>query len=221
MAFYAAHHVLVKGGLFIALALLGTAAPKDRFLLVTIAIIALSLAGLPLTGGYVAKYAIKPVLSDGLAAVMGLVSSAGSTLLMLHFLRVLWRRSGLAARRSKSASIAWWALAAAATALPWLLLDPASGLSASGALGASALLDALWPMLAGAVIAGALFASKRALPSVPPGDIVAALPYLQPARRALGTAMESVDAFVRQWPVAGIALLLIALLLGVALGAGG
>jgi multicomponent Na+:H+ antiporter subunit A len=69
VAFYAANHVLVKGALFLAV---GVAAAtdfrRDRLALILTAALALSLAGLPFTGGALAKLAVKGPLGYGLAA---------------------------------------------------------------------------------------------------------------------------------------------------------
>lgn len=53
--------------------------------------LALSLAGLPLTGGSLAKLAVKAPLGDGAAASLANLSAAGTALLMLHFLTRLVR----------------------------------------------------------------------------------------------------------------------------------
>ena len=92
LAFYAANHVLAKGALFLAV---GTAAAtdfrRDRWARIPTAALALSLAGLPLTGGSLAKLAVKGPLGDGVAATLANLSAAGSALLMLHFLTRLSR----------------------------------------------------------------------------------------------------------------------------------
>jgi hypothetical protein len=73
VAFYAAHHVLVKGSLFLALPVASAAGDTSfRRLLPAIGVIALALAGLPLTGGYIAKFAIKPMLDGGMTGFLGM-----------------------------------------------------------------------------------------------------------------------------------------------------
>src|SRR4051794_35135099 len=73
VAFYGLHHTLVKGGLFLGVGLAPRAGEgRARLVLVpaaiiALAIIALGMAGLPLSGGFLAKLAIKPVLGSGLA----------------------------------------------------------------------------------------------------------------------------------------------------------
>jgi phosphodiesterase/alkaline phosphatase D-like protein len=64
--------VLTKGGLFLALEALAQAGPqrRRRLILVTSALAALGFAGLPLTGGALAKLAIKPLTGDGAASLL-------------------------------------------------------------------------------------------------------------------------------------------------------
>ena len=86
VAFYAANHVLVKGALFLAVGVAAaTDLRRDRWPLILTAVLALSLAGLPLTGGALAKLAVKGPLGYGLAASLANVSAAATALLMLHF----------------------------------------------------------------------------------------------------------------------------------------
>ena len=87
-AFYAGHHVLVKGAMFLLVGVVaasGSARLRPTFALA--AFVALGLGGLPLTGGAIAKYAVKAPLGEGWAATVAVVSAAGTTLLMMHFLR--------------------------------------------------------------------------------------------------------------------------------------
>ena len=78
-AFYGVHHVLVKGGLFLAIGA-AEASPSHRLLriMVPAAIIALGFGGLPLTGGALAKLAVKPALGYGLAGSLGMLAAAGA-----------------------------------------------------------------------------------------------------------------------------------------------
>ena len=87
-AFYAMHHILVKGGLFLCLAV-RTPEGSQRLwrVLVPAGVLALGLAGLPLTGGALAKLAVKVPLGDGIIGVLANLAAVGSALLMFHFLR--------------------------------------------------------------------------------------------------------------------------------------
>ncbi len=87
-AFYAAHHVLVKGALFLAVGVAAViGAHRLGLVLVPGAAIALGLAGLPLTGGALTKLAAKVPFGYGLAGVLATCSAVGTALLMLHFLQ--------------------------------------------------------------------------------------------------------------------------------------
>ena len=55
------------------------------------AVLGLSLAGLPLTGGALAKLAVKAPFGDGAAGVAAALSAAGSAALMLCFVMRLAR----------------------------------------------------------------------------------------------------------------------------------
>jgi formate hydrogenlyase subunit 3/multisubunit Na+/H+ antiporter MnhD subunit len=88
--FYAAHHILVKGGLFLAIGMAMHTRPRSFWpLLFPAAVLALALGGLPLTGGAWAKLAVKAPLGGGIAGTLADVSAVGTTLLMLHFLHRL------------------------------------------------------------------------------------------------------------------------------------
>ncbi len=87
-AFYAGHHVLVKGAMFLLVGVVAaTGRGGLRWTLALAAVLAAGLGGLPFTGGAIAKYAVKDPLGDGWAATAAAVSAIGTTLLMLHFLR--------------------------------------------------------------------------------------------------------------------------------------
>jgi hypothetical protein len=89
----------------------------------------------------------------------------------------------------------------------------------SGALTLTDLGEALVLILGGAALAAGL---ARRLPPVRVSDAVVAM--LRPLRRAtitVGGALALADGALRQWPVAGLALVVAALAFGAALLAGG
>src|SRR5260370_12087804 len=89
-AFYAATHVLPNGALFLAVGVVAvTAARRLRPTLLLAAVLALRLGGLPLTGGALAKLAVKALLGDGVVGLLAHLSAVGTTLLLLHFLQRL------------------------------------------------------------------------------------------------------------------------------------
>jgi hypothetical protein len=83
---------LAKGALFLAVGVAAlTNAGRLWPVLLPAAVIALALAGLPLTGGALAKSAIKAPMGEGLAGTLATLSAIISTLLMLHFVHCLTR----------------------------------------------------------------------------------------------------------------------------------
>ena len=217
-AFYAATHVLAKGALFLAVGVVAvTSAHRLRPTLLLAAVLALGLGGLPLTGGALAKLAVKAPLGDGVVGLLANLSAVGTTLLMLHFLQCLARTAppGQPAAAPAGLAVPWQAMALASVAVPWLLY-PFAGGEVADALTPTALFDALWPVLIGAALALALRRWGSRLPPVPAGDIVG------PAERAfresyiVGGALERADGHLRQWPAAGLSLLAIAVILGAA-----
>jgi hypothetical protein len=169
-----------------------------------------------LTGGGLAKLALKTELGEGLVGVLATLSAAASTLLMLHFLRRLTARetAGTAASAPSGLVWPWLAIAFAAIAVPWALFPLTRSGPRIAALTPAALGTALWPVLAGGVFAAALWRSGLRLPSVAEGDIVGAGERWIGAAAAWGRAVETADNWLREWPSATLALLLIAMALG-------
>jgi len=216
--FSAVFHVLVKGGLFLAL---GLVAPTRRgvwLVLVPAAVLALGLGGLPLTGGALAKSLAKPVLGDGAIGVLVSLAAVGSTLLMLHFLRRTWDQTHEV--DTLGARAAWLVTAFAAIVLPWILYPDVADAPLQDALGLKELWGALWPVALGALLGLALWRWGEALPRIPAGDVLETDPGAVRAMRGVGAAMERTDTFLRQWPVAGSLLvgLVIALFVSTLIG---
>src|SRR5258708_10418764 len=129
-AFYATTHVLAKGALFLAVGVVAvTAARRLRPTLLLAAVLALGLGGLPLTGGALAKLAVKAPLGDGFAGLLANLSAVGTSLLMLHFLQRLARSAPQSEQPTAPAGLAgpWQVMALASVAVPWLLYPFAGG----------------------------------------------------------------------------------------------
>ncbi|HEY2255234.1 MAG TPA: proton-conducting transporter membrane subunit [Variovorax sp.] len=219
-AFYAAHHLLVKGALFLAVGTVMLTGRRHLWpMLVPAVVIALGLGGLPLTGGALAKYAAKDLLGDGVAGSVALVSSIASTLLMIHFLRRLstMTSTDADARAPAAMAAAWLAMALASLALPWGLYLAIPIDTLPKALAPAALWAALWPVLVGALLALLLDRWGRHLPRIPAGDLGLALARFRGAVGAVAGAFERLDGWTRRWTVASLALLLVSLLFGCAL----
>jgi formate hydrogenlyase subunit 3/multisubunit Na+/H+ antiporter MnhD subunit len=212
-AFYALHHVLAKGALFLAVGVAAVAGGRARWLvLVPAVLLALGFGGLPLTGGWLAKEAVKAQLGDGLAGTLAALSAVGSTLLMLHFTRrlVAGFADAPAARPPAGLLLPWLVLAAASVLVPALTFPG----SWADILTSATLAKAAWPVIIGAALLLPLMRWGSRLPAIPGGDVI----HL--ARRALGAAAPLGDALawlegrLRAWPVAGLAMLLLTAALG-------
>lgn len=220
-AFSASFHILVKGGLFLAIGVVGPTRRGLWFVLVPAAVLALGLGGLPLTGGALAKLATKPLMGDGIVGSLATLSAIGSTLLMLHFLRRMW--SVYCETETPEASTlvsAWIATALAAIILPWALFAGATDASLSDALAPKAVWEALWPALLGGLASLALWRWGDFLPRIPAGDLLSADKGAVHLACASGTAMETIDRRLREWPLASALLVALAIILTVSTVAG-
>jgi formate hydrogenlyase subunit 3/multisubunit Na+/H+ antiporter MnhD subunit len=213
VAFYAANHVLVKAALFLSVGAVASLDGRARTLaLIVAALLGLSLAGLPLTGGALAKLAVKDQLGDGAVGVASQLSAAATTALMLVFVMRLTRSPAAGrAGASRSRLWSWAALAVAALLIPWLMFRAVG--SPAEALDPAKLWDTVWPMLIGAAVAAGVWAAGDRLPRIPVGDIVIAEEAAFRASLSLGPMFERADRGLREWPAAGLALLMVALAL--------
>ena len=212
VAFYAANHVLVKGALFLTVGAFAARSERPTAWWLLAVALALSLAGLPLTGGALAKAASKPLFGYGVAAGLAAASSAGSAMLMLHFVSRLpfsWRFDATA---SPAPLIRFWpACAIGALLLPYLLF-PFVG-DFSDAFSLSKLWDDVWPILAGGILALSLAGVADHLPTIPTGDTIVFGEAAFDRALSSGALFDRIDAAFRRWPAAGLALLAITLVL--------
>jgi formate hydrogenlyase subunit 3/multisubunit Na+/H+ antiporter MnhD subunit len=219
-AFYAAHHVLTKGALFLAVGVVATTGARRLWpVLLPAAVLALGFGGLPLTGGALAKLAVKAPLGAGVVGLLATLAAVASTLLMLHFLFRLRSSAASDPRAAAPPGLVWpWlGLAGAAVAVPWALFLSAGIGSVAEALAPSAVWELLWPVLLGVVLAAALRRFAHRLPPVPEGDVLA---LGGPAARiagAWGDWLVRAEGVLRQWPAAGVSLLTLAVILGAVL----
>jgi multicomponent Na+:H+ antiporter subunit A len=212
--FYAAHHTLVKGALFLAVGVAQVAGARRPWpVLLPAAVLALGLGGLPLTGGALAKLVVKAPVGDGVVGLLMSLSSAATTLLMLHFLRRLAASPGRAATPAAPSWLAlpWLVMAFASVAVPWAVYLTVMGGTAADAIAPASLWSAAWPLLLGGVLAIGLWRWGGGLPRIPDGDIAGAV--VAAATRlagAVGATLLRLDGVLRQWPAAGVSLLAVA-----------
>ena len=212
VGFYAANHVLVKGALFLAVGAFAASGVRATLWKLIALALGLSLAGLPFTGGALAKAATKPLFGGGFAAGLAAASSAASALLMLHFVSRLPDSSRFAATASPARLVHFWPAAAlAALFLPYLLF-PFVG-DVGGALSLSKLWAGLWPIVAGSLLALWLRRAADRLPRIPIGDAIVLGEAAFRQTSAIGALFDWFDAAFRRWSAAGLGLLVIALAL--------
>jgi len=195
IAIYALHHGLAKGALFLGVGAMsasaGKAADRQRAVL---AIIALSVAGLPLTGGALAKLALKAPL--GPVSELFITASAFTTALLLtRFLASVRPSSAGEARAPLVRSIPVAVLGAGALILPWAVWEMI-GLPMSYAWQWSNLLNGALPLALAILAVWAATRTRLSLPVAPQGDLLAlaypALTGLASALRGLGGRLPSV-----------------------------
>jgi len=219
-AYYAVHHTLVKGALFLGIGILAKAGGRRlRLLFLLIAVLALSLGGMPLTSGALAKLAVKPLLGYGWLAAATTLAGAGSSMLMVHLLLILRRDSAgnPVASPPLGQLVPWLVVAAASLVIPWSLYPAVSGETIAYLVQPEALWKVTWPLLLGAGAMLLLDRWPRRLGAIPEGDIVVLAQAGQPLLRKLSNRIGEIDIHLRRWPMAGLGLIVLAILLGGAL----
>ena len=236
-AFYALHHGLAKGALFLLVGVTAAASGTTarRVTLVLSGIVALSVAGLPLTGGALAKAAVKDGLAPAAAWAVTL-SGVTTTLILGWFLHRLAVSIKPAPGPNWAALLAGTALlGAAALLLPWLLWSGTTDLPAGYPLRPGTMFDAAWPVLLGLALAAVLL--RRPPPEQPPGDLLTLWrrPVLSPATHGPAVALprpplrrlmrllvltRRPEGAVQRWSTAGLLLVGTVLLLAILLAAG-
>ena len=217
-AFYAAHHLLVKGALFLAVGVVTlTGAQHLRAQLLPAGLIAIGVAGLPPTGGMLAKVAVKDLFDGPLLAALSALSATATTLLMIHFLRRLVATSATepTERAPPQLAFAWQTMALLAVVVPWAVYVaiPVGDVEKLS----SAVMGALWPVLLGGLLAFGLWWRGDRMPRIERGHVVVATEGASRAALALGRMLERADAALRQWPLASGLLLVLVLLLSAAI----
>lgn len=162
IAFYAVHHGLAKGALFLSVGLVAASGGRWRAaILAAVVLIALSVAGAPLTGGGVVKLAAKSTLS-GAAETALTLTAITTTLVLTWFVTrlALTEPDGKSAYPSAFLAAPTLTLGLAALVVPWLLGPDWSGFELGYPLHLSSLWSSAWPITTG-LAAGILWARRQ------------------------------------------------------------
>jgi formate hydrogenlyase subunit 3/multisubunit Na+/H+ antiporter MnhD subunit len=240
VSLYAAHHGLAKGALFLGIGVVAACGRRRlRWILPVVALMALAIAGLPLTGGALAKLAIKDPLGDGLAATLVTFSAVTTALLMLRFVHL-----EATAPRDETGTpplglvLPWAATVLAALVLPWVLFPVLTDHPAAYPFTFENLWAGLWPILLALAVAAVALIVKFPAVTLPQGDLVviaeaAARRIRQACAATAETArtlrlpqfsstlptrlVDGIEQRSEQWTVVGPALLILAVLIALAL----
>lgn len=229
IAIYALHHGLAKGALFLGVGAMSASAGKAAYRQrAVLAVIALSVAGLPLTGGALAKLALKAPLGP-LSELLITASAFTTALLLTRFLASVRPGSAGEARAPLGRSVPVMVLGAGALILPWTVWEM-SGLPISYVWQWSILLNGALPLALAVLAVWAAQRTRLSLPAAPQGDLLAlaepALTKLVTALQTLGRRLPSVPRLPARKALsarlldrveAGLARALPALLLGLVL----
>ncbi len=201
IVFYALHHGLSKGALFLGAGLTGSSSHQQwRWIWLGLWLPALALIGAPWTSGMLAKQLVKthmqhaPTPWDALLPLMLSISALATALLMA---RLLYLLRPTAVRLSIPASVTgliapWVALLLAVALTPWWF----TVIIAVPEIKIWPAMDSLWPVLATTVVTWMVLRLGlfRSLQPVPAGDILISL---MRAFRWIGLLLDPVNALKR------------------------
>jgi formate hydrogenlyase subunit 3/multisubunit Na+/H+ antiporter MnhD subunit len=236
-------HATAKAAMFMSAGLIYAALGHDRItglggvgrmlpLSVTaFAIGGVALVGVPTSGAYLAKDLMLQAATEtrqwwwpAIIQAGGIFTSGYLVLVLAHALAPADEPLSLRSPASRMGEAAALLLALCSLLLglvPWETLLSVPPDAASSPLSLGTLWKTLWPLLAGAVLALLLGQWGPGWTRIHSGKTLAGI--IGPARRpvlALGRAVELTDSVLRQWPAAGLALVIVAILLVAAMLAG-
>jgi len=230
-------HATAKAAMFMAAGLIYAGLGQDRIAglagvgralpmsVLAFALGGVALIGVPPSGAYLAKELLLQAAVEAKQWWWTVVIQAGGIFTSSYVLVVLAHALLPAGEpvRLRVAVPLYQEAAALALALcslllglvPWEAFLPVPRSIPSYPLALEALANALWPILAGGLLAIVLGRWGPQLMHIPFGKVLVAI--VGPARRtvlALGGMLEQVDGMLRQWPAAGLSLLVLAILFG-------
>lgn len=239
-AAFALHHGLAKGALFLSVGVIAATGERWRGgVLGVTALVALSVAGAPLTGGALAKAAAKADLPP--ATDLAVTLTAVTTSLLLAWCLAVLRGKAAgeaAARPGPMLLLPWLGLSLAALLVPWLLWRQGSSQPLAYLWQPATLWAAVWPIALGLTLAALAAWRGWRVVRLPEGDVAvlleraarwalarldrlaaalaALLPRLLDAGRLLGPALEAAargERAMLRWQTAGLGVLALALVI--------
>lgn len=231
------HHALAKGSLFLGVGIMQRSMGMSRRLAWWLLLLpGAALAGVPATSGILAKYALGAVVGfqEGVTflAPMLFLATLGTTLLMARFLLVA-ANHGPDANAGVSNNLGMWLpwllLLGLSVTLPWFWLLQAFPDEAAAWIGAVwttfVLFKSLWPLLLGGVLVVMVLRMPWPQPLTFWTALVTGLRIRRRQRerrvyrwwRRQEAAALLFERRLQQWPTAGRALILLAVVLGVSL----
>ncbi len=154
---YAVHHSLAKSSLFLGYGVLANRkGPLSKWHIAGLLLPSLSLAGMPLTSGAVSKVGFKELtnfVGEPWLVLSGFflpITAVGTTLLVLHFIRVVRHCEGSEKTGSTSGPGAWIASLLAVSLAIWLW--PAVQIHVDYSIAAAKLWQSLWPIVTGGLL---------------------------------------------------------------------
>jgi formate hydrogenlyase subunit 3/multisubunit Na+/H+ antiporter MnhD subunit len=169
LAFFAAHHGLAKGALFLGVGVVKSSAKV--WPLMVLALPALVLVGAPFTSGALAKDLLKrslvgaPLIWEEILTWTLVLTALGSTLLMGRFLFLMHLAAGSGGSKGTASALPWLGLVVISLGLPLVHGAPSFDLSDTTLMLAAAVAASAVALRPPAVLA-------KAVGWVPPGDIL-------------------------------------------------
>jgi len=182
VAFYALHHGLAKGALFLGIPLTATRGVTRGVVLTGLAFCAVTVAAGPMTSGMIVKGLLKASAAEAgfagdVVAFLLPLTSIATTVLLSRYLWLVSRTEPATDAPHRWSLPTWCALAATSFLVVWTA--PAAllaGVEPWAGVYAGAIIDATWPLaigialfVAGTRIAGRTQAGRF---RVPPGDVI-------------------------------------------------
>jgi hydrogenase-4 component B len=207
IAFYAIHHGLSKGALFLGIGLAGSTNRVQRYWIwLGLWLPALALAGAPWTSGMLAKQLLKtntlyaPLPWDSLLPLLLSISSLATALLMARLLYLV-RPVAQPSRLAPSVGLVWpWiVLLLTVFLVPWwqavTLLDQGKEVIDT--------MDSLWPVLVASIFVWVVLRHGffRAVQSFPAGDVLVLMARSLQLLYPLGNGLISFGYHLKKWKI--------------------